>query len=1331
MNLLLEWIVTASLLILVVVILRALLKKRISARLRYALWAVVLARLLIPVQLFPSPVPGMGMVFPADTTLEASQQEPQEMWAAAPMIPEPVSVQTQSPAEPAGILLGTPGKGTSAPSNTPSAPAVAPSPAPTRLTGEEVLRILGWVWAVGAAGAFLVFLTTNFAFYRRLRRVRRPLELEEERRALPVYTAPGLSSPCLFGLIRPAVYVPASAAEDPAMLRHMLAHETTHFRHMDHIWNLLRCFALAIHWWNPLVWLAVALSRRDGELACDEGALKRLGSEERAAYGRTLLTLVTAKPTPVDLLSCATTMSGSKRGLRERIGRIAKTPRRLLAATLAAVLLLSAAAVCAFGRSKAPERDGEAEATFPLAIREHLVAGGASDYYAVREDGTLVMWGEPDSGQITVSTEPIELMQNVAAVYAGPRSAVLAVDRDGGLWSVNHAFRGGDAFDPEEPMKPYQVEGVDQVAMASVGQFHSLVLMQDGALWVDGFGSFGAPWLQQKGNYFVQVMENVIWAEVSGSGGYAVTADHALWGWGLTGDAGKPQKLREDVAMACYGWVLTTDGRLFRNVDDSGTAENEEKCILEHVISIENGMALQEDGSLWVWNEGVKELVYLRGGVRCASLGEFGAVARLENGELWFQEELQTLLDGSAYRRLGKVLRGQQTFYYINTRDGKRQETNIAGLPALFDDPYAKIWNITVVDLDQDGNRELVLRVAGVSNDSGGYVALTQRGGEVYGFYSDYRTFGTLKTNGTFSYSDPTGGREMGWARMGFQYPSDGRPESSLDKFLYATARQPYEFDQFYAYYSPVSREEYDEAEAQQRAKEDVSWYEFNEEAIDLLFPVGTDVTMHLDADGNVVIRGTVEGVQLVRGAVWYSTESGLYPQGTLSMAYPPFRDGIEGFLHARWDNDAHTAVTIDTQGMALLSSYHLSGFWEFTVDLSGADGQGTVTQMTPSSTQQGVRLYPRTIFRDEAVQAARIAAELMTRAEEDYAYRQNYSIVVRDVSGVPRDVLSLAASQVQEQYETFVSLLPNRRPRTEAKFDRWRIDAIEGPWKGMPAGIETEVWRLGYSYHTTTPEEATALLAGGMTLSQDGWMTPTDRLSFLVFCRKDGGLEYTMTLETGPGVGSEPEQIAFWEQTALRLKELGLGKADAMPTNKPLAMTFSSGAGGWCTELTIDPDGSFTGEYIDSDMGVTGPGYQATQYICQFHGRFRDVTRLTAAAWSLTLDSLELDTGHPVGEEWIEDQVRYISSVPYGLDTEAGDRALEPGAKFVLYSPEAKGYAPGDELYGMNGDTYGSELYAFWGWWPDKSVWTPDSTLGCWGLRSVETGNGFFGDEA
>ena len=100
----------------------------------------------------------------------------------------------------------------------------------------------------------------------------------------------------------------------------MLAHELTHYAHRDHLWAPLRCLALALHWYNPLVWLAVLLSKRDGELACDEGAVRRLGEDQRIPYGRTLVGMVAQRSLrPADLLSCSTAMTGGKKTIQQRI----------------------------------------------------------------------------------------------------------------------------------------------------------------------------------------------------------------------------------------------------------------------------------------------------------------------------------------------------------------------------------------------------------------------------------------------------------------------------------------------------------------------------------------------------------------------------------------------------------------------------------------------------------------------------------------------------------------------------------------------------------------------------------------------------------------------------------------------------------------------------------------------------------------------------------------------------------------------------------------------------------------------------------------------------
>ena len=301
-TMLLEWVFTSIFLILTVLALRALFGRWVSARLRYGLWAVVLVRLLVPVQLFSSPLAGTWVFSTQKTERNVT-----------------ITSDAHTEHGPDNVLSLDGQDGLSIPPKAPAFPD-APEPptvpdAPKAPAAPDLTALpswLGWVWLGGSASLALVQAASNLRFARRLRRRRVPMETDCP---LPVYAAAGLPSPCLFGLLRPAVYVTPEAAADPAMLRHVTAHEYTHFRHGDHLWSFLRCAALAAHWWNPLVWLAVMLSRRDGELACDEGALERLGNGERLAYGNTLLALVTARPGPGDLLCFATTMAGEKKSL--------------------------------------------------------------------------------------------------------------------------------------------------------------------------------------------------------------------------------------------------------------------------------------------------------------------------------------------------------------------------------------------------------------------------------------------------------------------------------------------------------------------------------------------------------------------------------------------------------------------------------------------------------------------------------------------------------------------------------------------------------------------------------------------------------------------------------------------------------------------------------------------------------------------------------------------------------------------------------------------------------------------------------------------------------
>lgn len=156
----------------------------------------------------------------------------------------------------------------------------------------------------------------------------------------------------------------------------------------------------------------------------------------------------------------------------------------------------------------------------------------------------------------------------------------------------------------------------------------------------------------------------------------------------------------------------------------------------------------------------------------------------------------------------------------------------------------------------------------------------------------------------------------------------------------------------------------------------------------------------------------------------------------------------------------------------------------------------------------------------------------------------------------------------------------------------------------------------------------------------------------------------------------------------------------ESLPEAFPMTLHFSSGAGGWQTVLTLQRDGAFAGQYLDSDMGSTGDGYpNGTAYLCDFEGRFGDFRQLDDTTLALTLEELTVLTTET--EPWIEGGVRYFPATPYGL---------EGGTDFLLYAPETA--AKTLTMGGLSG-------------WPLRGE--PTDTLDCWGLHNAAANQTFF----
>lgn len=362
MNDMTEWICSSCVLIVGVVSLRRLLRGRISLRLQYALWLVVLLRLLCPVNFFQSSlsIHNVEPVFRPSASHSAAADQPQN--SLTDQLPE-----SDSPRDPISGT-GNDAEGANLPQTgmtalQPDSTAQTPDSSvqePVTIPPIEWERVLMTIWAAGAVAMGAFVLGSNVIFTWLLRRTRQDLDVTDC--IVPVYTSPAVRTPCLVGLFRPVIYVTQDVAADPDSWKHVLTHELTHLRHGDHLMGVLRCAALVLHWYNPLVWLAVKLIRADGELACDEGTVARLGEQERLDYGRTLIRLTCKSRGPAELMITATTMSDSPDSIRNRIKLIAARPRTLAAALVVCIAAVGVLVGCTF--TSAVELD-EPEQTLP------------------------------------------------------------------------------------------------------------------------------------------------------------------------------------------------------------------------------------------------------------------------------------------------------------------------------------------------------------------------------------------------------------------------------------------------------------------------------------------------------------------------------------------------------------------------------------------------------------------------------------------------------------------------------------------------------------------------------------------------------------------------------------------------------------------------------------------------------------------------------------------------------------------------------------------------------------------------------------------------------
>ncbi|MCM1143568.1 MAG: M56 family metallopeptidase [Lachnoclostridium sp.] len=316
---------TASYCIAVVLVLRLFLRKQPKA-LSYLLWGVVVIRLLCP--FFPSSSFSLVRVNP-QPLLERHMTG--QGFANADMGNEFVSGQDDETMMQNGETANT------------EMAAEDGIPEAEGTWIQRAVDIAAWIWLAGMALLLCYSIGTAAA----LRRSLRNADFIGENQ----YTAAGVSSPFVFGFIKPRIYLPKHLSKEERV--YVLAHEKVHIARKDYLVKILAYTAVCIHWFNPVVWLAFVLMERDMEMSCDEAVLRTLGMNSKKQYAETLLALSSER----------TWLQGSPLAfgegkVKDRIYNVLSYRKKTLFAVVAAAVVLVAVGI---GLLLNPAQSGKAD----------------------------------------------------------------------------------------------------------------------------------------------------------------------------------------------------------------------------------------------------------------------------------------------------------------------------------------------------------------------------------------------------------------------------------------------------------------------------------------------------------------------------------------------------------------------------------------------------------------------------------------------------------------------------------------------------------------------------------------------------------------------------------------------------------------------------------------------------------------------------------------------------------------------------------------------------------------------------------------------------------
>ncbi len=303
--------------VMLLVLLGRLILKKAPRKYSYLLWSVVLFRMICPFSL------PMSFGVP---DIPASIANFSANYSGSEIIPDNEMPSADSTASDTQNLFSNTGTATQVlipdTENTPPLNSAAPLP-------EQEINyplILSYLWL---AGFILLFAYSGFSYFRLRRSLRTAIVWDKN-----IYESGNIKTAFVIGLLRAKIYIPAGLSDDERS--YVIEHEKTHIRNADNIIKLLSFAALALHWFNPLMWIAFSLMSKDMEMKCDEAVVRSLGDKVRLPYGRTILALAQKNSLAVSLPPAF-----GESNTKQRVKNIMKNKKTTIISIVSALVVCS------------------------------------------------------------------------------------------------------------------------------------------------------------------------------------------------------------------------------------------------------------------------------------------------------------------------------------------------------------------------------------------------------------------------------------------------------------------------------------------------------------------------------------------------------------------------------------------------------------------------------------------------------------------------------------------------------------------------------------------------------------------------------------------------------------------------------------------------------------------------------------------------------------------------------------------------------------------------------------------------------------------------------